>query len=65
MKFARTIVVDGLRLELTLQTKDLPSHSKLNDRPNTRMRIESGLSIVAQDIENQIAQGESVATHSS
>lgn len=65
MKFTRMIVVDGLRLELTLQTKDLSSHSKLTDRPDTRMRIEASLSIVAQDIENQLAQGESVATHSS
>lgn len=65
MKFTRTISVDGIRLELTLQTKDLASHSRLSDRRHTRMRIEAGMSIIAQDLENELAQGESVATHSS
>lgn len=65
MKFARTITVDGVRLELTLSTRDLKSHSRLTDMPNTRMRIEAGMSIIAQDLENELAQGESVAVHSS
>jgi len=62
MKFTRTILADGIRMELTLETKDLVSHSRLNNRPQCRARIEQGMSIIAQDVESQLTQEDRVVS---